>query len=199
MALVLLFLFLSVPLLEIWLFIEAGSAFGVWPTVGLTLLTAVIGTALVRYQGLSAIARARVDLERNRLPLSAILDGVGLLMAGFALITPGFFTDATGFLLLIPPVRRTILALLAARLAARSNWRVLRTADPGGPQPAAPQRTQRAGQSRTAETDRPAVVIDAEFEEMTAGQADEKPHSPWKSSPDRPDAKADGGSPADQR
>jgi UPF0716 protein FxsA len=108
MAGLILLLFITVPIAEIALFIAAGERIGIGATVLLVLLTAVIGTALLRHQGLRALRRAEAALQRNELPVDEALTGICLLFAGALLLTPGFLTDAIGFALLVPQVRRLI-------------------------------------------------------------------------------------------
>ncbi len=105
---VLLVLFLLVPLLEIYLLIKVGSHIGAFNTVVLVVATAVGGAALLRLQGLATLTRVRHEMEAGRIPALPMLEGVVLLFAGALLLTPGFFTDALGFLLLIPPLRRAL-------------------------------------------------------------------------------------------
>jgi UPF0716 protein FxsA len=105
MPLLILALFIGVPLIEILLFIEVGGLIGAWPTIGLVVLTAVIGTALLRQQGLATLARAQAEMDAERLPVRELFDGVCLVFGGALLLTPGFLTDAIGFALLIPPLR----------------------------------------------------------------------------------------------
>lgn len=98
-------MFLTVPLAEIYVLLEVGSLIGALPTVGVVVLTAVIGAALVRVQGFSTVMRIRTSLERGELPAIALLEGAFLLVAGALLLTPGFITDALGFAFLYPPAR----------------------------------------------------------------------------------------------
>lgn len=105
MALLIFLTLIAVPVIEVAVFIEVGGRIGLWPTVGLIVLTALVGTALLRHQGLSTLARARASLEQGKLPMRELLDGVCLLIAGALLLTPGFVTDAVGALLLVPPLR----------------------------------------------------------------------------------------------
>ena len=107
-----------VPIVEIAVFIEVGGAVGLWPTLGVVVATAIAGAALLRYQGLATLARARAALARNEMPLREVIDGVFLLAAGLLLLTPGFVTDGAGFLLFVPGVRTVLRAFLARRLAA---------------------------------------------------------------------------------
>ncbi len=101
--------FLIVPLIEVWLLVTVGSLIGAGWTIFLVVSTAVLGAALVRAQGLSTLARSQALLQQGELPAVEVLEGVALLIAGALLLTPGFFTDTVGFLLLVPPLRRRII------------------------------------------------------------------------------------------
>jgi UPF0716 protein FxsA len=101
-------LFLLVPLLEIWLLIKVGSIIGALPTIGLVLLTAALGAALARHQGLATLQRLQSTLARGEAPAIEMMEGVLLLIGALLLLTPGFFTDALGFACLIPPLRRAL-------------------------------------------------------------------------------------------
>ena len=84
-------IFLIVPIIEIYLLIQVGGLIGVIPTIGLVVLTAVIGAALLRVQGLQTYLRFNQALNAGRLPATEILEGVALLIGGALLLTPGFF------------------------------------------------------------------------------------------------------------
>lgn len=112
----LLLAFLAVPLIEIALFIQIGGAIGLFPTLGVVILTAVAGTYLVRSQGLGAISRVQQSFNNMEDPRVPLADGAMILFAGALLLTPGFFTDAVGFALLIPQSRAVIRRFLAARI-----------------------------------------------------------------------------------
>ncbi len=101
--------FLLVPLLEIYLLIEIGSVIGAVWTVAGVVGTAVVGAVLVRRQGLAALGRFRSATEAGELPAIRIIEGLALLVAGALLLTPGFFTDAIGFVLLTPPLRQILI------------------------------------------------------------------------------------------
>jgi UPF0716 protein FxsA len=103
------FLFLLVPLIEIALFIQVGGWLGLWPTLGIVVATAVAGTYLVRSQGSQALIRLRRSLDDLRDPTENLAHGAMILFSGALLLTPGFFTDAVGFLLLVPAVRSFIM------------------------------------------------------------------------------------------
>ena len=110
-----------VPLVEIGLFIAIGTRIGLWPTLALVVLTAVAGTALLRQQGLSVLARAQAALERSEMPVTELIEGACLVFAGALLLTPGFATDTVGLLLLIPSVRLGVGRYIWRRLAARGG------------------------------------------------------------------------------
>ena len=98
-------LFLAIPVAEVLLFIVVGSRIGVGPTIGLVILTAVLGAGLVTRQGRATLQRARQEVAAGIVPAAPLADGVMILIAGALLLTPGFLTDAIGFSLLIPLVR----------------------------------------------------------------------------------------------
>ena len=104
-----LLLFVGIPLIELYFLIRVGSVIGALPTIALSILTAVIGGYLVRRQGIAVLMRVREMLGRDELPALEVLDGAVLLVAGLALLLPGFFTDAVGFLLLVPPLRHALI------------------------------------------------------------------------------------------
>ncbi len=108
-------LFIAGPIAEIYVLLTAAQVIGVFPVIGLCLMTAFLGGFIIRYQGLAALNAAREDLETGRLPVDSVVDGALLIIAAPLLMTPGFLTDAAGFLLLVPPLRRMI-----ARLALKS-------------------------------------------------------------------------------
>lgn len=113
---------IGVPLIEIAVFIEVGGRIGLLSTLALIFITAAIGTALLRSQGLAVLADARGSVERGELPVRALLDGVCLLIAGALLLTPGFVTDMAGALLLMPPVRRLLQAWALRLIAADGRF-----------------------------------------------------------------------------
>lgn len=109
-------LFLTVPLIEIALFIQIGGLIGLWPTLLIVVLTAILGTWLVRRQGLAAIGELRRNMNELRDPSRSLAHGAMILVSGALLLTPGFFTDAIGFALLVPQVRDWIISQLARRV-----------------------------------------------------------------------------------
>lgn len=112
----LLALFIVVPLIEIALFIQIGSAIGLGWTLLVVVLTAVAGTVLVRRQGRDVLARLQTSFEQLRDPTEPLAHGAMILFSGALLLTPGFFTDAVGFALLVPAVREAAFRWLRARV-----------------------------------------------------------------------------------
>ncbi len=151
MGWILLIAFVGVPLVEIAVFIQVGGWLGLVPTLIIVIATAVIGTALLRRQGLTTLARARDNMDRGVLPMVEIFDGVCLLLAGALLLTPGFVTDALGAVLLMPPARQYLRRRLAARFVEESN---VSANDPSGAIDGA---------------------IDGEFHEIDAAEGTERP------------------------
>jgi UPF0716 protein FxsA len=115
--------FVGAPLVELYVLIEVGGEIGALPTIALSVFTAVLGGLLVRMQGLSVVLRVQQALGREELPAIELLEGAVLLATGVLLLLPGFITDALGFLMLVPALRR---ALIVAWLRRRGNLR------PGG-------------------------------------------------------------------
>jgi UPF0716 protein FxsA len=114
------FLFLSVPLIEIALFIQVGGWIGLWPTLGIVVATAIAGTFLVRSQGSEALQRLRRSFDELRDPTETLAHGAMILFSGALLLTPGFFTDAVGFALLVPGVRSFLIRRIKERVELRT-------------------------------------------------------------------------------
>ncbi|WP_341863160.1 FxsA family protein [Gymnodinialimonas sp. 57CJ19] len=117
------FVFIAVPLIEIGLFIQVGGWLGLWPTLAIVLLTAIAGTALVKSQGAQALAQLQNSFNDLRDPTEPLAHGAMILFSGALLLTPGFFTDALGFALLVPAFRRFVLK----RIKERVNVQTVRT------------------------------------------------------------------------
>ncbi|MAU52158.1 MAG: exlusion protein FxsA [Roseovarius sp.] len=124
----LLLAFIAVPLIEIALFIQVGGLIGLWPTLSIVVLTALAGTALLRHQGFRELDRLRAAFAGKGDPSEPLIHGAMILFAGALLLTPGFFTDTVGFLLLFPPVRTYLFTQIRARIVVHD-----RTGPPRGP------------------------------------------------------------------
>ncbi|MFZ7090994.1 FxsA family protein [Primorskyibacter sp. 2E233] len=156
--------FLAVPLIEIALFIQVGGLIGLWPTLGIVIITAILGTYLVKQQGRAAIGQLQSSFSRLEDPSEPLANGAMILIAGALLLTPGFFTDAVGFALLAPPVRMAVFAW------ARKRVKVARFEM--GPDPRRPQADPGA-------QNRPGDVIEGEFTEVPDGKNPNHPGSGW--------------------
>ena len=119
-------LFLAVPLIEIALFIQVGGLIGLWPTLLIVVVTAIVGTALVRSQGAQAMQGLRRSFDELRDPTEPLAHGAMILFSGALLLTPGFFTDAVGFALLVPGFRNIVLRELRKRIEVQSMVRTER-------------------------------------------------------------------------
>lgn len=145
-----LLLFFITPIVEMYLLIQVGGYIGAWPTIGLVMLTAVIGVSLLRLQGLATLTRGLSRLEGGEVPAREMAEGLLLAVAGALLLTPGFVTDAFGFALLTPALRQRV----ARRMLAHVT---LRTAAPFADPRSRSGRGPGAG---------PGSVLDGEFERV---------------------------------
>ena len=176
-------LFLIVPLVEIGLFIQVGGWLGLWPTLGIVVLTALLGTVLVRRQGAAELARLRGSFERLSDPTRPLAHGAMILASGLLLLTPGFFTDAVGFALLVPGIRDALMTAIGKRITVER----LRM----GPQPG--RTPGGAGPGRDPFGAPPARedVVEGEWvegervEEPTARRDPDAPRSGWTKGGDR--------------
>ena len=116
--------FIIIPVVEIAVFIHLGGEIGLWNTVLLIVLTAILGTWLLRSQGLATLQRAQESLARQVFPIAEVFDGLCLVVAGVLLLTPGFVTDAVGFLLFLPFTRMLLRVWIWKILARSENSRV---------------------------------------------------------------------------
>ena len=157
MGYILLLIFIGIPTLEISVFISVGDAIGLWPTLATVLITAVIGTSLLRSQGLATLFRAQEHLNQGRFPMEELFDGLCLIIAGAFLLTPGFVTDGFGFLLFFPPFRYFIKKTVGAVLVARGGIHVYTSGN------------------ETEQTQTDGSIIDGEFEEVNP---DKQPVAP---------------------
>lgn len=134
----LLLLFTLVPIVDLALLVWIGRHVGFWPTVGLIVATALLGSFLARREGLSALARFRARLASGAMPGSELTDGLIILVAGVLLLTPGVLTDVAGLLGLFPPTRALIKRALTKRFQHRVTARMPTAMWPPAPPPASP-------------------------------------------------------------
>ena len=114
-------LFVTVPIIEIALFIQIGGEIGLLSTLGIVIATAFLGTYLVRKQGLSALSQLKNNVETLESPIAPLAHGIMILLAGALLLTPGFFTDAFGFSLLVPNIRIWLFERVKQRILNSQN------------------------------------------------------------------------------
>ena len=155
-------LFVTIPIVEIALFIQVGGWLGLWPTLGIVILTAILGTVLVRAQGLAAMGQIKSNLNELRDPTEALAHGAMILASGLLLLTPGFFTDAVGFALLVPPVRLALFKWIRSKIKVQSFVDI-----DGHPAARHPPHQQATGRGD---------IIDGEFEDLDEGT--HKPSGP---------------------
>ena len=168
-------LLLIVPIVEIGAFIAIGGQIGIFPTLAGILVTAIIGTYLLRRQGLGLLAEAQAESEAGRIPARAMGDGVMLLVAGILLLTPGFVTDAIGFLLFVPPVRAAIRKFVASRVTVVA-------ANHAGFDPSSFQQSGFGAEQRRRppEGDGPVIDLDADdYDVADETPGKHNPNSPW--------------------
>jgi UPF0716 protein FxsA len=152
-----LLVFVSAPIIEMYLLIRVGGYLGAWPTIGLVVLTAVVGIALLRFQGLATLSRGLRRLDLGEVPAREMIEGLLLAIAGVLLVTPGFVTDLLGFLLLWTPLRITVAKRLLARVRVAPGGG--RSGGPGGG----------------------SVIIEGEFESRTERDSDDDRPPPLNS------------------
>lgn len=114
---VLFLLFVVLPIAELYLIIQVGVSIGAFNTFVAIVLVALVGSWVVKREGLRVWSRFNQTIAQGRVPTREIVDGVLLLAAGALLVTPGFITDAVGLLALFPPTRAFFRALLMRRAA----------------------------------------------------------------------------------
>lgn len=142
-------IFLMIPFVEIMVFIAVGEHIGLFTTLALAFVTAIIGGAIIRHQGFQTFSSLQQNMNRGEMPVQEIFDGFCLVAAGATLITPGFVTDTIGFLLLVPAVRR------ALRVALGKHF----TVGPSG----------RAGFSSARRPYHDPDILDGEYEDVSGG------------------------------
>lgn len=181
MGLILFLMFVLVPVIEIAGFIQIGSLIGLWPTLGIIILTAIAGSLLLRHQGMMVLLKAQDQMRSGEMPLNSMVDGVFLAFAGALLLTPGFFTDTLGLLLFLPPFRALVAKLVFKKViasGASASFESVFTSEGGDPRsPGSPSGSLNDG-----------LVIDGTFEDVSPSKetpSDEKPSggknpsTPW--------------------
>ncbi len=130
MLLPLVLLFIIVPIAEIFLLIQVGQAIGPWWTIAILIADSILGAVMLRTQGRAAWRRFGETLQAGRVPAREVIDGALVIAGGVLLLTPGFISDAFGLLLLLPPTRAIVRAIVARRLAHRMVASITTTRGP---------------------------------------------------------------------
>lgn len=129
----LLLLFIVVPLIELALLLRLGEAVGLLPTIGLVIVTGVAGAALARSQGVRVLFRIRQEMGAGRMPVSELMDGLLIFVAGALLLTPGLLTDIVGLAVLIPGPRAFLKRIIGKRLTGMLKAGTVNVTMYGGP------------------------------------------------------------------
>ena len=116
-----LLLLISIPLIEIYLFIKIGSYIGAFNTVSLILITAIVGIIYARYEGFNTLRSGISQLIKNEIPVYEIISGAALAFAALLLILPGFATDLMGLILIFPPTRKLILKNFSKKYTSKNQ------------------------------------------------------------------------------
>ena len=116
-----LILLISIPLVEIYLFIKVGSYIGAFNTISLIFITAIIGVIYARYEGFNTLKSGMSQLIKNQLPVYEIISGAALAFAALLLILPGFATDIIGFLLIFPFTRKLLFKKVTNNYSNQNN------------------------------------------------------------------------------
>lgn len=120
-------LFVVMPVAEITLLIKVGQQIGALYTAALVVLTAIVGSFMLRQQGLSTLFRAQERMNSGQIPLQEMLEGIFLAVGGALLITPGFITDVFGFLCLLPVTRKALVRLAGRHVKVQAAASMHRT------------------------------------------------------------------------
>ncbi len=154
MGAILFIILVGVPIGEIAILVKVSKIIGFWETIGAVILTALVGTHLLRQQGLVILKKAKASMDENRFPVDEVFDGLCLLFAGALLLTPGFITDAIGLALFVAPFRAVLRLGLLRILVARGHLHVHGSGPGGGPFPGG------------------GPIIDGDFEDVTENKGD---------------------------
>lgn len=111
-VLLLAILFFAVPIAELAVLISVGQQIGIADTILLMIGVSVVGAFMARRQGLGVLREVQRRTARGEVPGKELTDGLLVLVAGVLLLTPGFVTDAVALVLLVPPVRAGIRAVV---------------------------------------------------------------------------------------
>ncbi|NVJ60628.1 MAG: FxsA family protein [Gammaproteobacteria bacterium] len=115
-------IFLALPFTELMLLLQVGSKWGVMPTLGLIIVTAMVGYTLFRHQGIATWREVNKKLNEGQLPSQEMTEGIVILLAGALMVTPGLITDVIGLLCLLPITRKPFVRMMASRLSSKVSF-----------------------------------------------------------------------------
>jgi UPF0716 protein FxsA len=165
-------LLLGLPLAEIAGFVMVGRWLGLWPTLGLVILSGLLGATLLRVQGLGVLRQIQMEGREGRVPGEAIIHGAMIVFACILLVLPGFLTDILGLLLFIPAVRTLLWGLIGQRVVVKSSYSASARGNPFQN----PRQNPEPGKGPVART------LDLDSDDY---QRKPNPSSPWSDGPDR--------------
>ena len=113
----LLFLFIFIPMIELYLLVMIGARIGFLPTIGLIVFTGILGASLARQQGVSTLSRIQSEIKSGRPPTDELIEGALIVIGGIVLLTPGVLTDLFGFAMMVPKFRRYVSKSLKTNFA----------------------------------------------------------------------------------
>lgn len=157
---------LGLPLAEIAGFVIVGKAIGLWATLGLIILSSIVGGFLLRRQGMQLLRQLSSEGREGRAPGRALIDGAMIVVAGILLLLPGFITDIIGLALFLPPVRTLLWSLIGRRVV------VMRSPGQGSHRYESPRPSPNAGNNIGGK----APVVDLDEEDF---HRNPDPSSPW--------------------
>ena len=152
MKLILIIAVFGLPTAEIITFIEIGGILGLGPTIGIILLTAIIGAVQLKLQGSATLYKVMECLNQGRFPIDEAFDGCCLILASILLLTPGFITDIAGLLLFAPLFRVNLRRLLARYIFATNHININNSNIHNTPNP------------------HEGMILEGEFDDVTATQ-----------------------------
>ena len=112
-----------VPIIEIYLFIKIGSQIGAFNTISLIFITAIIGVAYARYEGLNTLKSGFSQMIKNQIPAYEMISGAAIAFGALLLIIPGFATDIVGFLIIFPITRKLIFGKISNKIKNKKKER----------------------------------------------------------------------------
>lgn len=164
--LILLFILIAIPLLEIALLIKVGQLIGVLPTVMIVIGTAILGILVLRQQSFGVVARASEAIAAGRTPIGPVVDGAFQMLAAILLISPGLLADTIGLILLVPFLRRGLGQLIVGGLVRSGNLHVMVFGEQHS--------THRDGRAGHGNEPEGGTIIDGEFKRLDDGEPDHR-------------------------